>query len=142
MTIPESIPKPLVRWNQTFILTLIILSVVVNIQLLWIPFAMGLITVITKFNPVIAVGKSFLKKPASSYIPEEKAQQIFNQWIATICFGLALAFFYLDWTVASYIAVAMVTIATALALFFDFCLGCTVRYQYQMWKHRRKQKQA
>ncbi len=138
---PEFIPKPLVRFNQFVILVTGILGIFWH-WVLWIPFIAGLITVLTRTNPIVLMGKPFLKKAPHEYIPEEKDQQIFNQWIATISFGLAILSFWQEWTIAGYIFLAMVLIATGLAFFFDFCLGCTVRYQYQMWKHRRKMKNA
>lgn len=138
MSVPASIPKPLVRFNQLLILVTGILGIFFPI-VLWIPFILGLITITTRTNPVVVAGKPFLKKPLHEYIPEDKDQQIFNQWIATICFGLAIGSFFLGWNIAGYVFLGMVLLATGMAYFFDFCLGCTVRFRYMMWKAKRKQ---
>lgn len=135
--IPNSIPKPLVTTNQVFIVVTSLLGVFMNTNILFIPFLLGLFTVLTKINPVVMIGKPFLRKPLHTYHPEDKDQQIFNQWIATISLGLALLFFYLGWNVAGYIFAGMVIAASGIAL-TGFCIGCWIRFQYQMWKHRRK----
>lgn len=138
MSTPQIIPKPLVQTNQVFIIVTVLLGMFINTNILYIPFVLGLFTVLTKMNPVIIAARPFLRKPADQYHPEDKDQQIFNQWIATIMLGLAILSFAMGWTIAAYVFSIMMLIATGLALFFDFCLGCTVRFQYQMWKGRRK----
>lgn len=132
-----SIPKPLVQMNQTFILITVLLGLFVHPVILILPFITGFLTLITKNNPVIRMGKNFLKKPASSYPPEDKAQQIFNQWIATVCIGLSLLFFILQINWLAYTFSIMVAIASGLAL-AGYCIGCTIRYRYMMWKHKNR----
>ncbi|SFL70320.1 protein of unknown function [Gracilibacillus orientalis] len=131
-----SIPKPLVQTNQAFILITVLLGLFLHPLILLLPFVTGLITLITKNNPVIRLGKNFLKKPANAYPPEDKAQQIFNQWIATVCIGLSLFFFTVQINWLAYTFSIMVVIASGLAL-AGYCIGCTIRYRYMMWKHRR-----
>ncbi|WP_208592083.1 DUF4395 domain-containing protein [Gracilibacillus suaedae] len=133
-----SIPKPLVQMNQAFILITVLLGLFIHPVILLLPFLIGVITLITKNNPIIRIGKNFLKKPASSYPPEDKGQQIFNQWIATVCIGLSLILFFIlqiNWL--AYTFSIMVVIASALAL-LGYCIGCTIRFRYLMWRHRRK----
>ncbi|MGP4039229.1 DUF4395 domain-containing protein [Gracilibacillus sp. D59] len=131
-----SIPKPLVQTNQTFILITVLFGLFIHPIILLLPFVIGVITLITKNNPVIRIGKNFLKKPANAYPLEDKAQQIFNQWIATVCIGLSLLFFTLQINWLAYTFSTMVVIASALAL-AGYCIGCTIRYRYMMWRHKR-----
>ncbi len=129
-----SIPKPLVQTNQAFILITVLLGLFIHPVILILPFVTGILTLLTKNNPVIRIGKTFLKKPTSSYPPEDKAQQIFNQWIATVCIGISLLFFTLQINWLAYTFSIMVAIASGLAL-AGYCIGCTIRYRYIMWKH-------
>ncbi|MGI8314736.1 DUF4395 domain-containing protein [Halobacillus mangrovi] len=131
-----SIPKPLVQTNQLFIVVTVLLGIFIHHAILFFPFIIGVYTLITKQNPIILISKNFLTKPANQYIPEDRDQQIFNQWIATICIGLAIAFFYFNFTILGYIFSAMVVTAAGVAL-LGFCIGCTIRYRYMMWKHQR-----
>ena len=93
MSTPQMIPKPLVQTNQVFIIVTVLLGMFVNTNILYIPFVLGLFTVLTKMNPVIIAARPFLRKPADQYHPEDKDQQIFNQWIATIMLGFAILSF-------------------------------------------------
>ena len=131
-----SIPKPLVQSNQAFIVLTVILALVFHKAILLLPFLVGVYTLITKKNPVIQFNKRFLKKPANAYIQEDRDQQLFNQWIATVCLGLSLLFFALGATAAGYVFSIMVLIASGVAL-MGYCIGCTIRYRYMMWKHNK-----
>lgn len=131
-----SIPKPLVQSNQAFIVLSVILALVFHKAILLLPFLVGAYTLITKKNPVIQFNKRFLKKPANQYIQEDRDQQIFNQWIATICLGLSLLFFSLGFTAAGFAFSLMVLVASGVAL-MGYCIGCTIRYRYMMWKHQK-----
>ncbi|MFC7319680.1 DUF4395 domain-containing protein [Halobacillus campisalis] len=130
------IPKPLVQMNQLFIVTTVLLGLIFQPNLLMIPFLIGAYTLATKKNPVMAAGKRFLKKPFDQYVPEDRDQQLFNQWIATICLGAALLSFNAGWAAAGYVFSLLVVAAAGLAL-AGFCIGCTIRYRYMMWKHKR-----
>ena len=131
-----SIPKPLVQSNQAFIVLTVILALVFHKAILVLPFLVGVYTLITKKNPVIQFNKRFLKKPANTYIQEDRDQQLFNQWIATVCLGLSLLFFALGAATAGYVFSIMVLIASGVAL-MGYCIGCTIRYRYMMWKHNK-----
>ncbi|OLN21542.1 hypothetical protein BTO30_14210 [Domibacillus antri] len=130
------IPKPLVQTNQLFMVVSVLIGIFFHHAWLLLPFFIGVYTLITKKNPIILFSKRFLSKPANQYIQEDKDQQIFNQWIATICLGLALLSFYAGWTAAGYAFSIMVVLAAGIAL-MGFCIGCFIRYQYMMWRHRR-----
>lgn len=131
------IPKPLVQTNQAFIIITVLLALIFSNWLLLVPFIVGVITLITKRNIVILIGKPFLKKPHSQYVMEDRDQQIFNQWIATICLGISFLGFQLGMTAIGYAFSMMVVLAAFFAL-LGFCIGCTIRYRYIMWKHKRK----
>ncbi|WP_210607898.1 DUF4395 domain-containing protein [Priestia flexa] len=136
------IPKPLVQFNQAFIVVCVILSFFTTTWILLAPFIVGIITLLTKQNPIMKIGKQFLRQEASSYPLEERDQQLFNQWITTICLGLSLLFFITNLPVISAAFSIMVLIAAGVAL-MGYCIGCTIRYRYIMWKYKRKkQKQA
>ncbi|GGM19531.1 hypothetical protein GCM10011351_01680 [Paraliobacillus quinghaiensis] len=137
----NTIPKPLVQLNQTFIVLTVVIGLIFAKSLLLIPFIIGVYTVITKKNPIIILGKQILRKPLNTYKEEDKAQQIFNQWIATICLGVALLFFALGIDIIGYIFSVMVVLAAGIAL-MGYCIGCTVRYRYMMWKYNRSKKQS
>lgn len=136
-----AIPKPLVQINQAFIVVTVLAALFFHPAILLLPFTNGVCTLITKKNPVILFSRQFLKKPAASYLQEDKDQQLFNQWIATICMGLSLLFFSVGIGIAAYAFSVMVIVAAGVAL-MGYCIGCTIRYRYMMWKHKRIKVQA
>jgi hypothetical protein len=131
-----TIPKPLVQLNQAFLVVATLAGLLIHPSILLLPFAVGIVTLATKKNPLIANSRRFLKKPPSAYAQEDRDQQLFNQWIATVCLGLALALFAIGMPILATVFAAMVIIAAGVAL-MGYCIGCTVRYQLLMWKHRR-----
>ncbi|MFE7078608.1 DUF4395 domain-containing protein [Priestia megaterium] len=136
-----SIPKPLVQLNQLFIVITVLIALLAAKWLLLLPFLVGVVTLATKNNPVIMAGKKLLKKPASSYQMEDRDQQLFNQWIATICMGVAFISFLMGYTLVGYVFSIMVILAAGVAL-MGYCIGCTIRYRYMMWKYKRKKHAA
>lgn len=134
-----TIPKPLVQINQWFLVIIIAISLIFFKPLLILPLVIGLITVTTKKNPIILFSKQFLKKPLSSYIQEDRDQQLFNQWISTVCLIISVLSFSLGLNILGYIFGVMVILAAGIAL-MGFCVGCFIRFQYQQWQYRRKQK--
>ncbi|WP_058308975.1 DUF4395 domain-containing protein [Gracilibacillus massiliensis] len=131
-----SIPKPLVQLNQLFILVTVLSGLLISPYILILPLTIGIITLVTKSNPVILLGKRFLRKPMKSYRQEDKQQQLFNQWIATICVALSILFFSISIHWAAYLFGIMVILASGLAL-AGYCIGCTIRYRFIMWKHKK-----
>jgi len=131
-----TIPKPLVQLNQAFLVATVLAGLIVHPLILLVPFAVGIVTLTTKKNPLIAFGRRFLPNPPNSYPQEDREQQLFNQWIATACLALALLFFAAGQAIVATVFGAMVIIAAGVAL-MGYCIGCTVRYQLMMWKHRR-----
>ena len=136
-----SIPKPLVQLNQFFIVITVLIALLAAKWLLLLPFLVGVVPLATKRNPVIMAGKKLLKKPASSYQMEDRDQQLFNQWIATICMGVAFISFLMGYTLVGYVFSIMVILAAGVAL-MGYCIGCTIRYRYMMWKYKRKKHAA
>src|SRR5690606_34673775 len=129
-----TIPKPLVQINQSFIVLSVIAGLLISPAVLLLPFAVGVYTLITKKNPVIMAARPLLKKPVSDYIQEDRDQQLFNQWIATVCLGLALLFFSLGFSAIANFFSLMVMAAAGIAL-MGYCIGCTIRYRLMMMKH-------
>ncbi|MRG85818.1 DUF4395 domain-containing protein [Salinibacillus xinjiangensis] len=131
-----TIPKPLVQTNQSFIVISVILAFVIDPWILLIPFTVGVITLLTKKNPVILIAKRFLPRPPNEYMQED--QQLFNQWVATTMLGLSLICHYAGFQLLGVIFSVMVAVAALVAL-LGFCVGCFIRYRYIMWKHKRTQ---
>jgi hypothetical protein len=133
----NTIPKPLVRLNQSFIaLSAILYLISSNRLLLILPIIFGLSSIFLNYNPLFVLGKRFLKKPMNEYIQEDKAQQRFNQILALSMYILAFVSISLGQVLVSYIFATMVFLASAIAL-LGFCIGCFIHYQYHMWKYRR-----
>ncbi|MBM6616267.1 DUF4395 domain-containing protein [Bacillus suaedaesalsae] len=130
------IPKPLVQINQLFIVVTALVGLLISPYILFLPLMNGIITLATKQNPVIKMSRGLLKKSSDSYVQEDKDQQLFNQWIATICLAIAVISFFLGASIVGYVFGGMVIFAAGLAL-CGYCIGCTIRYRYMMWKYKR-----
>ncbi|MFC0559758.1 DUF4395 domain-containing protein [Halalkalibacter alkalisediminis] len=130
------IPKPLVQTNQIFIVLSVLLGLYTSYWVLLFPFIIGIITLITKKNLVMRIGRLFLKKSHDQYVLEDRNQQLFNQWIATIFLGLSVFCFYINYSLLGYLFSVMVVLAAGVAI-LGFCIGCTIRYRYLMWRHKR-----
>ncbi|MFC0188672.1 DUF4395 domain-containing protein [Fictibacillus aquaticus] len=133
----KSIPKPLVQANQAFIVLSVLLSWLLHPFLLVLPLSAGLISVLFKYNPIIASVKPLLRKPGSAYQQEDFDQQQFNQWIAVICLVFAVIFFSIGWNTLGYIFSGMVFLAAAVAL-TGFCVGCFIRFQWQQFQYKKR----
>ncbi|WP_339149416.1 MULTISPECIES: DUF4395 domain-containing protein [unclassified Sutcliffiella] len=133
----STLPKPLVTFNQWFILTSVILSLASGLYFLMaLPLVSGLMGLLFKWNPALTVARKFLTKPAESYLQEDVAQLQFNQTIAVTCLALALVGFYSGFTIVGYIFAIMVGVASGVAL-MGFCVGCFIRFQWQQYRYRR-----
>ena len=132
-----SIPKPLVRANQSVIVASVLISWVLSIWsdsfylILLIPLLSGLSGLAFGVNPVFKIARRFLKKPAASYLQEDAADQRFNQILAVSMLSASLLSFMLDMPVLGYLFSAFVFTAALVAL-FGFCVGCFIRYQLMM----------
>ena len=132
-----SIPKPLVRANQSVIVASVLISWVLSIWsdsfylILLIPLLSGLSGLAFGVNPVFKIARRFLKKPAASYLQEDAADQRFNQILAVSMLSASLLSFMLDLTVLGYLFSAFVFTAALVAL-LGFCVGCFIRYQLMM----------
>jgi hypothetical protein len=125
----RSIPRPLVRTNQWFIVISAAASWVTGQEwILAIPLLAGLMGLLFGFNPIMRAAKSFLKKAPSAYIPEDWDQQQFNQAIAVVCLAGGLASYTFGLTVLGHIFTAMVALAAFVAI-LGFCIGCFIRFQ-------------
>lgn len=132
-----SIPKPLVRANQSVIVASVLISWVLSIwsdsfyMILLIPLLSGLSGLAFGVNPVFKIARRFLKKPAASYLQEDAADQRFNQILAVSMLSASLLSFMLDMPVLGYLFSAFVFTAALVAL-LGFCVGCFIRYQLMM----------
>lgn len=132
-----SIPKPLVRANQSVIVASVLISWVLSIWsdsfylILLIPLLSGLSGLAFGVNPVFKIARRFLKKPAASYLQEDAADQRFNQILAVSMLSASLLSFMLDMPVLGYLFSAFVFTAALVAL-IGFCVGCFIRYQLMM----------
>ncbi|WP_213531701.1 DUF4395 domain-containing protein [Paenibacillus cisolokensis] len=132
------IPRPLVRTNQWVIVISVLIAWLSGYYwVLAIPLAAGIAGVLFDFNPVMRLAKLFLRKPPSHYVPEDKEQQKFNQWMAVGFLLLALVSYALEWTTAAYVFTAMVALAAFVAI-LGFCVGCFIQYQWKMYVARRR----
>ncbi|GIW49995.1 MAG: hypothetical protein KatS3mg080_0606 [Anoxybacillus sp.] len=69
----RSIPRPLVRANQWFIVVSVVATWLSGQEwLLAFPLAAGLLGLFFDFNPVMRLAKLFLKKHPSEYVPEKE----------------------------------------------------------------------
>ncbi|WP_404350360.1 DUF4395 domain-containing protein [Sutcliffiella horikoshii] len=133
----STLPKPLVTFNQWFILTTVILSLATGLYFLMaFPLLAGVMGLLFKWNPVLIVARKFLSQPAGSYPQEDVAQLQFNQSIAVACLALALFGFYSGFVVIGYAFAIMVGVASGVAL-MGFCVGCFIRFQWQQYRYRR-----
>ncbi|WP_068775747.1 DUF4395 domain-containing protein [Paenibacillus sp. FJAT-26967] len=138
----QSIPRPLVRANQWVIVISVLAALLTGLYwILAIPLISGVMGVFFNFNPVMRTAKIFLRKEPSSYIPEDKGQQLFNQLLAIIFLLTALIGYMLGWNTLAFIFSVMVGLAACVAI-LGFCVGCFVHYQWNQYKYRRRNKPA
>jgi uncharacterized membrane protein YhdT len=138
----RSVPRPLVRSNQWFIIICVIITWATGQEwLLVLPLVTGLLGLLFNFNPVMRFAKLFLKRNPSEYIPEDYAQQQFNQIIAVVSLAIALVSYLIGWIVIAYIFSSLVALAAFIAI-LGFCIGCFIRYQWIQYRHKRISKQV
>ncbi|CAH0347226.1 DUF4395 domain-containing protein [Bacillus sp. CECT 9360] len=138
----RTVPRPLVRTNQWFIVLSVVLTWVTGQEwILAIPLLAGISGLFFHYNPVMRFAKLFLKKKPSEYIPEEYDQQQFNQAISVICLALGLVGYVMDWTFLAYTFTIMVALAAFVAI-LGFCIGCFIRFQWKQYIYRRSIRQS
>lgn len=132
----RTVPRPLVRTNQWFIFLSVVITWISGQEwILAVPLIFGMLGLLVNFNPIMRFAKLFLKKNPSDYIPEEHAQQQFNQVIAVVFLGLGLLSFLMNWNSAGYVFTLMVALASFIAI-LGFCIGCFIRFQWQQYRYR------
>ncbi len=138
MAKPVSIPRPLVRVNQWVILICTITAWITHQpSILLIPLIANVMGLIFNFNPFMKIGRLFLKKKPSAYIPEDIVQQKFNSCIAITCLLLGFIGFELDKPVMGYVFTIMVAIASGIAI-LGFCIGCFIFFQLNQFRYKLK----
>ena len=138
----KTIPKPLVSSNQwTIVLAVVIALITQSAWILYIPLLANLSSLLFRFHPILfLIKRFFLRKPMSQYIQEDYGQLRFNQWLAVSFLLIGCMSDLLNWTLLFNAATTMVGLAASIAL-MGFCIGCFMRFQFQQWQYRRKQKQ-
>ena len=137
----KTIAKPLVSANQwTIVLAVVIALITQSAWILYIPLLANLASLLFRFHPILfLIKKFFLRKPMSQYIQEDYEQLRFNQWLAVSFLIIGCISDLLNWTLFFNAATTMVGLAASIAL-MGFCIGCFMRFQFQQWQYRRKQK--
>ena len=133
----RSIPRPLVKTNQWVIVISVVVAWVSGQEwFLLVPFIAGLMGLLFGFNPIIQIGKLFLRKNPKDYIPEDWEQQQFNQKIAVTCLGFGFVSFLAGWNVGGYVFTILVAVAAFVAI-QGFCIGCFIHFQWKQYQYRR-----
>ncbi|MCL6574505.1 MAG: DUF4395 domain-containing protein [Bacillus sp. (in: Bacteria)] len=133
----RSIPRPLVKTNQLVIVVSVLLTWVSGQEwFLLIPLIAGLMGIFFSYNPIMQIGKRFLRKEPNAYIPEDFDQQQFNQKIAVFCLGIGFLSFLLGWSTLGYVFTILVAVAASVAI-LGFCVGCFIHFQWKQYQYRR-----
>lgn len=141
MSKPPFIPRPLVRANQWMIFIFTIASWIISPWLLAVPLLINLSGVLFNYNPIIKIGRRFLTKKPSNYVPEDITEQKFNAAIAVTCLALGLVGFTIGLPVMGYAFTIMVAIASSMAL-LGFCVGCFLFFQLNQLRHKLKKNEV
>jgi len=133
----RTIPRPLVRTNQWFIVISVISTWLTGLEwILALPLLAGISGLLFGYNPVMRIASSFLRKKKSDYIPEEWDQQQFNQKIAVGCLAGGLIAYANGLTLLGNIFTIMVALAAFIAI-LGFCIGCFIRFQWSKYKPKK-----
>jgi biotin transporter BioY len=134
----RTIPRPLVRTNQWFIVISVISTWLTGYEwILALPLLAGISGLLFAYNPVMRMASPFLKKKKSDYIPEDWGQQQFNQKIAVGCLAGGLISYATGLAVLGHIFTIMVALAAFIAI-LGFCIGCFIRFQYSKYKPKKQ----
>ncbi|NKE04236.1 MULTISPECIES: DUF4395 domain-containing protein [Mesobacillus] len=133
----RTIPRPLVRTNQWFIVISVISTWLTGLEwILALPLLAGISGLLFGYNPVMKIASTFLRKKKSDYIPEDWDQQQFNQKIAVGCLAGGLIAYAAGLTFLGHIFTIMVALAAFIAI-LGFCIGCFIRFQYSKYKPKK-----
>ncbi|WP_041966236.1 DUF4395 domain-containing protein [Mesobacillus selenatarsenatis] len=133
----RSIPRPLVRTNQWFIVISVLSTWLTGIEwILTLPLLAGISGLLFGYNPVMRIGRRFLRKQTSEYIPEDWEQQQFNQKIAVFCLAGGIISYASGLTALGHIFTVMVALAAFIAI-LGFCIGCFIRFQLSKYKPKK-----
>jgi len=133
----HSVPQPLVRTNQWFIVLSVVSAWITGFEwILALPLGAGILGLAFGFNPVMRIAKTFLKKAPSEYIPEDWEQQQFNQLIAVVCLAGGLISYSMGLNGLGHFFTIMVALAAFIAI-LGFCVGCFIRFQWKKFRARK-----
>ncbi|MDQ8734950.1 DUF4395 domain-containing protein [Paenibacillus sp. LHD-38] len=140
----KEIPIPYVRSNQTGIVIVLLLAL--SLQLPWLIAALFIIQIVglalgPKANLFILAARPFLTRWLPSAQTEAAELQRFNNALGVGFLTLSLLSFALGWATAGYIFAGMMG-AAALAAILGFCIGCTIYFQFNQFRARRRSKKG
>jgi uncharacterized membrane protein YagU involved in acid resistance len=136
----KEIPMAYVKANQTGIVLFILLSFIFRqpyiLAALWIIQALGLVFGL-KANLFVAAARPLLDVQGKETQAAELTR--FNNRLGMIFLTLSLISFLFGFSILGYIFAAMFFLAAFVAL-CGYCIGCTMYFQYKMFKARRTRK--
>lgn len=133
----RTIPRPLVRTNQWFIVISVVSSWITGFEwILALPLLAGISGLLFEYNPVMRIARTFLKQDAANYLPEDWEQQQFNQKIAVACLAGGMISYAGGLQVLGHIFTIMVALAASIAI-LGFCIGCFIRFQWTKYKYKK-----
>lgn len=136
---PSFIPRPLVRTNQWVIVLSVIITLTTSFYwILLLPLLSGLSGLFFRFQPILKTARLFLRQPLETYIPEDPAEQRFNQTIAVSLLTISFISFLSGWKTVAVIAAAVVGAAALIAI-LGFCIGCFIHYQWSQYRYHHLQ---
>ncbi|MDF2962817.1 MAG: hypothetical protein K0S39_4552 [Paenibacillus sp.] len=135
----REIPVPYVRANQTGIVVLVTLAIILQqpalIAALWAIQVIGLWRGV-RANLIVMLAAPLLASKVPGAQTEAAELQRFNNSIAVILLTVSLLCFWgVGAPVAGYIAAGMVAVAALIAI-CGFCVGCFLYYQYKQRMRR------
>ncbi|OMF23853.1 hypothetical protein BK133_23470 [Paenibacillus sp. FSL H8-0548] len=134
----KEIPIPYVRANQTGIVTVLLIAIVLQlpwlIAALWVIQAAGLLFG-PKANLFIRIARPLLTRYIASSQTEAAELQRFNNSLGVGFLTFSLLSFAFGWSIAGYIFAGMMG-AAALSAILGYCIGCTLYFQYKQFRAR------
>ncbi len=140
----RSIPRPLVRANQSFFVLSVLAGAVFQVPwLLSITLAVAAVALLAgpKGNLIMRLVKPVLQRRINlkEAAQEDADQQRFNQTLAVLMLAASqVSFYILHSTLLGWIFAGMLFAAAAIAL-LGFCIGCWIHFQLHMFRSRRAQ---
>ncbi|TLU85767.1 MAG: DUF4395 domain-containing protein [Chlorobium sp.] len=136
--IPGGIPQPIVKLNQTVLLTGVIAAIVFQQPLITSVLffiTLGAVLFGKKGSLIFFIGSRLFAEKNRNAPTDDPRLIRFNNTIATLLLGFAQIAFLLHAPLAGWILSGMLGVATAVAL-GGFCLGCFLFYQFNIQRYK------